>query len=86
MRRKFKNRNMQEMYDICRRLAGDLNSEFFINGKPRRGAAHRSAYWTGREGKPNKLWPRNSLSYACWAAGKDDGSGMHISYPEGPIS
>lgn len=60
------------MYDVCRNAGADTSSEFYHNGKPRSGAAHREAYWMGRQGKPNRLWPRGSLAAACYAAGKDD--------------
>jgi hypothetical protein len=69
---KFKNRGMQTVYETCRRLATDLTSEFYVNGQPRSGAAHRNAYWNGRKGLPPTLYPRGSLSYACWRAGADD--------------
>ena len=68
----FKNDKMQKMYEVCRHLAADQLGEFWLNGKPRTGALHRSAYWKGRQGLPCLLWPRNSLAYAAWAAGRDD--------------
>lgn len=64
---------MQRHYDLCRQFGADPTSEFYIDGKPRTGGAvHREAYWKGRNGIPQMLWPRNSIAYACYMAGKDD--------------
>lgn len=68
---RFKNRSQQEIYETCRRLAADVTSEFYVQGKPRSGAAHRNAYWNGRKGQPYASH-RSSLAYAAWAAGRDD--------------
>lgn len=68
---RFKNRDMARIYDGCRRLAADRTSEFWYEGRPRRGAAHRAAYWNGRGGQPNR-YIRGSACHAAWAAGQDD--------------
>lgn len=69
----FKDRHMKSLYETCRRLGADTTSELYYKGLPRRGASHRVAYWVGRAGedKPNYIG-RNSLSYACFKAGRDD--------------
>jgi len=72
MRKRFKDKSMQEIYETCRRLAADPTSEFYHHGKPRSGAAHRNAYWNGRRGIAATLFTRGSPSYACWRAGADD--------------
>ena len=60
--RKFKDPSMQRCYDHFRTA----------NIKPDKGSSDRRAYWMGREGYPaERVAPRNSLSYAIWAAGAD---------------
>lgn len=81
---KFKDKGMQTMYETCRRLAADLTSEFYHQGKPHSGAAHRNAYWNGRRGMGPTLFPRGSLSYACWRAGADDYKAAGKTVPELP--
>lgn len=68
----FKDKSMQKMYDACRAFAADKSSSFYVEGKPRRGAGHRAAYWNGRAGIKTPGADRNSLAYACWRAGMDD--------------
>jgi hypothetical protein len=69
----FKVKAMQRLYDDCRRLGVDVTSEFYYGGVPRRGAAHRVAYWKGRAGEPRpKYIGRDSLSYAAFKAGRDE--------------
>lgn len=69
----FTNRHMQDLYETCRRLGADTTSELYYNGVPRRGAAHRVAYWKGRAGEIQPRYiGRSSLSYACFKAGRDD--------------
>ena len=71
---RFVSRFQQTYYDACRKCGADPTSGFYLNGQPHRhGALDRIAYWTGRDGKPAGLtWDRNTLTYACWIAGKDD--------------
>jgi hypothetical protein len=71
MARSFKNRTMQVHYEVCQRLARDLTSELYVDGKPRLGSGVRVAYWKGRDGKPC-FYGRQTPAYACWAAGADD--------------
>ena len=84
MRKRFKDKSKQAVYETCRRLAADPTSEFYHQGKPRSGAGHRNAYWNGRRGLPAKLFPRDSLSYACWRAGADDYVAAGKTVPELP--
>jgi hypothetical protein len=84
MRARFKDKSMQEIYETCRRLAADQTSEFYHAGSPRSGAAHRNAYWNGRRGMAATLFPRGSLSYACWRAGADDFRAAGNTIPELP--
>src|SRR4051812_27852156 len=81
---RFENKSTQAIYETCRRLAADPTSEFYHAGEPRSGAAHRNAYWNGRRGLPPTLFPRGSLSYACWRAGADDYKAAGKTVPELP--
>ena len=62
---------LQPCYDLARKFGQDQSSTFYIDGRPRRGAAHRAAYWNGRSGQRN-TYVKGSQCYAFWAAGKDD--------------
>ena len=60
--RKFKDPMMQRCYDHYR--TADIRED--------KGSSDRRAYWMGREGYPaDRVAPRNSLTYAIWAAGAD---------------
>ena len=63
----------QAFYATVTRLGDDLSSEFYHAGRPRRGAAHRNAYWDGRCGATAALrrWPKNSWCYVAYSAGRD---------------
>lgn len=68
----FKDRDLQRLYKACRRFGSDKSSTFYLsNGLPHRGASHRCAYWDGRGGRKSP-YPRGTLGYAAWAAGRDD--------------
>lgn len=69
--RHFKDKGLQKCYDLGRKFGSDPTSTFYIEGRPRRGAGHRAAYWNGRSGMGER-YVRNSQAYAFWAAGKDD--------------
>jgi hypothetical protein len=61
------------VYKIYRQLGADPASEFYLDGKPRRGASHQGAYWNGRSGvQPGALIDFSSLNYAAWCAGRDE--------------
>ena len=69
----FKDRLMQALYDACRKHGVIATSEFYYQGVPSRGAAHRVAYWKGRAGEPMPRYiNRTSLSYAAFKAGRDE--------------
>lgn len=65
---RFKDGMMNEMYKTCRRLGA--SGTFHLAGAIY-GTAHE-AYIHGRTGSPPHRYPRKSLSYAAWAAGRDD--------------
>lgn len=71
MRRRFKDKNLQGCYDLARKFGSDATSTFYLQGRPRRGASHRAAYWNGRSGAKSR-YVRDSQCYAFWAAGHDD--------------
>lgn len=71
MKKAFKHPQLQSQYEMCRQLGNDTSSGFYRDGRPRRGAGHRDAYWNGRHGNPSR-YIKDSLSYASWAAGRDD--------------
>jgi hypothetical protein len=71
MRGIFKDKNMRQLYLLCRDFGSRKDSEFYRDGHPRRGSATRSAYWNGRSGLRSS-WSRDTFAYACWAAGRDD--------------
>jgi hypothetical protein len=83
MRKRFKTRAMQAMYEACLTGASDNWSEFYLArttagvnatgpNQPRGGAGHRCGYWDGWRGV-NSLYARASgtLGYAAWRAGND---------------
>lgn len=56
---RFKDPAMQALY------------EFHLKTPPRaRGGSLQNAYFGGLAGEPNRLWPKNSLAYAAYAAGR----------------
>jgi hypothetical protein len=71
MRGIFKDKHMRMLYLLCRDFGTDKASEFYRDGHPRRGSSRRAAYWNGRSGLRSS-WSRDMLTYACWAAGRDD--------------
>jgi hypothetical protein len=75
-------RTLRPVYEVCRKLAADNFSEFYIPlhnraapgpRYPRGGAGHRCAYWQGRLGHFG-LYHKfpGTQGYAAWAAGADD--------------
>ena len=68
---RFKDPKMQRMYEFCRAGGADRTSEFYDGIRPHRGTGYRNAYWLGRFGHPTR-YLRTSLTYAAWAAGRDD--------------
>lgn len=71
MRTAFKDPRLQRFYEDCRRCGNDPSTEFYYQGKPRRGAGHRAAYWNGRGGQ-RSTYGQNTFGHAAWRAGVDD--------------
>jgi hypothetical protein len=65
---RFKNELMNNAYKTFRRLGA---SGTFHKAEAMYGTAHE-AYINGHKGIAENRYPRNSLSYAAWAAGRDD--------------
>lgn len=69
---RYKDSSMQKCYEGALMLAADPASEFYCNGKPRRGAGHRCAFWDGYVGvvqTPHAV--PGSMSWAFFQAGKE---------------
>lgn len=68
---KYKNPSFQKTYDEMLALAANTSSELYYQGKPHRGAGHRTAFWDGYAGieKSANVIP-GTLSAVCFAAGK----------------
>jgi hypothetical protein len=71
-RRTFKTQGFQAAYDLARKLGADRESTFYVDGRPRRGAGHRCAYWAGRCGEASTYSERSFTGYPYFAAGVDD--------------
>ena len=69
---RYKNPSFQKTYEAMLAMASDPASEMYHQGRPHRGAAHRSAFWDGYAGmkKSANVIP-NTLSAVCFQAGKD---------------
>ena len=67
----YKDAQKQRLYDSMLALAADKSSELYHEGKPRRGAGHRSAFWDGYRGdsKSAMVIP-GTPSAVCYQAGK----------------
>lgn len=75
---RYKDARMQGFYETLLTLADDLASELCVDGKPRRGAGHRCAFWDGYSGSFTYTGPKRSahvipgtLSAACFMAGRE---------------
>lgn len=68
---KYKTPSFQKAYDAMLAAAADKSSEMYYQGKPHRGAGHRTAFWDGYAGvaKSANVIP-GTLSAVCFAAGK----------------
>ena len=69
---RYKTPSFQATYDAMLVAAQDTSSELYHDGKPRRGAAHRTAFWDGyaRLAKTANV-VHGTLSAVCFAAGKE---------------
>lgn len=68
---KYKNPSFQKTYDAMLAAAADKSSELYYQGKPHRGAGHRTAFWDGYAGLQStaNVVP-GTLSAVAYAAGK----------------
>lgn len=69
---RYKTPSFQKTYDAMLTAARDESSELYHDGKPHRGAGHRTAFWDGYAGleKTANVVP-GTLSAVCYAAGKE---------------
>ena len=68
---RYKTLAFQKIYDAMLAAAEELASELYYNGKPHRGAGHRTAFWDGYAGltQTANMVP-GTASAVCFAAGK----------------
>lgn len=68
---KDKDKAKQDFFEAMLALAADKNSELYHEGRPRRGAGHRAAFWDGYGGlkRTANVIP-GTLSAVAFAAGK----------------
>lgn len=66
----FKQRDLARVYDVMLALARNPESELYHEGKPRRGASHRCAFWDGFNGLRPGYIPRGTMAWACLRAGE----------------
>lgn len=72
MSRHFESESQRVLYDIYRRLGTDRTSEFYrANGCRDTKDVIRNAYFKGLDGLAS-TYQKTSMSYAAWAAGRDD--------------
>lgn len=68
---RYKNQEKQNFYLSLLTLAGDRSSELYHDGRPRRGAGHRAAFWDGYGGlKRTANVVPGTLSAVAYAAGQ----------------
>jgi hypothetical protein len=82
MKNPFKDPRLAKMFDVCLTVASDNFDEFYysmpiVSGEigpgprwPRRGAAHRHAFWNGYSGSP-PCTVAGSLARAAYRAGQE---------------
>ncbi len=69
--RTYKDAGLQALYNAFRAWGSDTASTLYREGKPRRGADHRAAYWNGRSNVAHRYVSGSQCAIA-FAAGKDD--------------
>jgi hypothetical protein len=71
-RPRYKDPQKQKLFSALLAAAVDLRSELFHEGRPRRGDAHRAAFWDGYAGvqRSADIVP-GSLSGVAFAAGRE---------------
>lgn len=67
---RYKDRNLQRLYDGMLALAADPESELYWKGRQRTGASHRCAFWNGYNGTGREPG-RMTLAWICWQAGRE---------------
>ena len=67
---KYKTPAFQKMYDAMLAAAQDPASELYYNGRPHRGAGHRTSFWDGYVGVLSPMNTPNTLASVCYQAGK----------------
>lgn len=69
---RYKNQQLQALYDKMLLLAEDKTSELYRRGEPRRGAWLRAAFWDGFSGmKRSAHNVPGTLSAVCFMAGRE---------------
>lgn len=68
---RYKTPSFQKTYEAMLAAAQNPSSELYYNGRPHRGAGHRTAFWDGYAGVEHSanVVP-GTLSAVCFAAGK----------------
>lgn len=68
---RYKTATFQKTYEAILAAAADPKSEMYYNGKPHRGAGHRSAFWDGYAGveRSANVIP-GTPSAVCYQVGK----------------
>lgn len=68
---RYKTPSFQKTYDAMLAAAQNPAGELYYNGRPHRGAGHRTAFWDGYAGLEHSanVVP-GTLSAVCFAAGK----------------
>jgi hypothetical protein len=68
---RYKDAQKQRLYASLLALAVDRGSELYYEGRPHRGAGHRTAFWDGYAGlqRTANVVP-GTLSAVCYAAGQ----------------
>lgn len=86
---RYKNAHMQSNFELLLALAADETSEMYYEGRPRRGAGHRAAFWDGFTGDFTFSGPGRSamvvpgtLSAAYFMAGREFAKRLKKSAPE----
>ena len=64
-----RNPKLLVVYEAMLAAAADQASELYYQGRPRRGASHRSAFWDGYTGTRSSLNIPGTLTSACYRAG-----------------
>jgi hypothetical protein len=66
----FKQPALARIYNDILALAQRPDSELYWNGRARRGASHRAAFWEGYNGRRPAYISRGTMAWACLRAGE----------------